>query len=94
MVQYSVLIKRIIAEQELIIGPIAWVEASKVPGLRIIDRQKNEFSVEGDGKKVLELLVTQYDRLFGHASREVCKSAILDLLPSLLKDDLPEVLQQ
>ena len=28
---------RIIREQELIIGPVAWDEAKKVPGLTIVD---------------------------------------------------------
>jgi len=31
---------RIIKEQELIIGPLAWEEAKKVPGLKVVDHKK------------------------------------------------------
>jgi hypothetical protein len=79
---------RIIKEQELIIGPIAWDEAKKVPGLRIVDQQKGQVSFDGDAKEVVSKLVTQYSRLFGRASTEACKGAVQDLLVELPKDPL------
>ena len=63
---------KIIHEQALIIGPIAWEQAGKVTGLQI-DIVKHEVSIEGDTKEVLERLVAQYEKLFGAASREVCR---------------------
>lgn len=84
---------RIIKEQELIIGPMAWGEAKKVPGLHIIDQQKGEVSLDGDPREVLNRLVAQYTRLFGKVSIEVCKEAVQDLLVELPKDRVPTSLQ-
>ncbi len=84
---------RIIKEQELVIGPVAWEEAKKVSGFRIIDKDKGEVSFEGDPKEVLNRLVAQYSRLFGQVSREVCKEAVQDLLAELPQTDIPNSLQ-
>lgn len=81
---------KIIKEQQAIIGPVAFEQARKVPGLKI-DEQKHEVAIEGNEKAVLEKLVQQYQHLFGQASVEVCKDAIrglqvpVDTLPALLK---------
>ncbi len=84
---------RIIKEQELIIGPVAWEEAKKVPGFHIVDQKKGEVTFDGDAKEVLNRLVAQYARLFGKASNEVCKEAIQDLLADMPKTDVPVSLQ-
>jgi len=42
---------RIIKEQELVIGPLAWEEAGKVSGL-IIDTSHSSVSFSGDGKDI------------------------------------------
>ena len=84
---------RIIKEQELIIGPVAWDEAKKVPGLHVINQQKGEVSFDGDGKETVNKLVAQYTRLFGRASSEVCKEAVQDLIVELPKDQVPSSLQ-
>lgn len=82
----------IIKEQELVVGPLAWVEANKVSGLTVKD---HTISVKdgGEGKKVLESLVKQYGNLFGQASIEVCKDAVKKLLAGVDKKDVPEILQ-
>lgn len=84
---------RIIKEQELVIGPVAWEEAKKVSGFRIIDKDRGEVSFEGDPKEILNRLVAQYSRLFGQVSREVCKEAVQDLLAELPQTDIPDSLQ-
>ena len=84
---------RIIKEQELIIGPLAWEEAKKVVGLHILDQAKGEVSFEGDAKEILNKLVAQYTRLFGRDSTEACKDAVQDLIAELPKDQVPESLQ-
>ena len=84
---------RIIKEQELIIGPVAWNEAKKVPGLSVGDQQKGEVTASGDAKEVVNKLVAQYTRLFGQASTEVCKDAVQDLVAELPKDQVPVSLQ-
>lgn len=83
---------RIIKEQELIIGPVAWEEAQKVPGLKI-DAKKSSVSFSGDAKEGLNKLVAQYTRLFGRASTEICKDAVQDLIVELSKDQIPSSLK-
>lgn len=84
---------RIIKEQELIIGSLAWEEAKKVSGLKVIDQNKGETIFEGDAKEILNRLVAQYTRLFGQTSSEVCKDAVQDLLAELPKDQIPSSLK-
>jgi hypothetical protein len=84
---------RIIKEQELIIGPVAWERAKKVPGLRVIDATKGEVALDGNAKDSIENLVSQYSNLFGPASAEACKEAVQDLLVELPKDQVPAILQ-
>ena len=84
---------RIIKEQELVIGPVAWSEAKKVAGLHILDQDKGQVSLDGDPKQVLDRVVAQYSRLFGEVSREVCKEAVQDLLAELPQADIPSSLQ-
>ncbi len=80
---------RIIREQELIIGPIAWDEAKKVQGLSVINQRGGEITLNGDEKETVNRLVAQYERLFGRASREVCKEAVQDLLAELPREQVP-----
>ncbi len=93
MTIYEQISVRIIKEQELIIGPIAWQEATKVAGIQIVDKDKQEVSIQDDPKIVLNRLVEQYSRLFGKVSAEVCKEAAQDLLVELPKDQVPANLQ-
>jgi hypothetical protein len=85
---------RIIKEQELIIGPLAWEEARKVPGVKVIDPKKEEVHLEdGDLKVIIDRLVAQYERLFGRASHEVCKEVVQDLIAELPPDQIPPSLK-
>jgi hypothetical protein len=84
---------RIIKEQELIIGPVAWDEARKVSGLHIVDQKKGQVTVDRDPKDVVNRLVNQYTFLFGRTSNEVCKEAVQDLVAELPKDQVPSSLQ-
>lgn len=86
------LVQQIIKEQELLIGPVAWDEAEKVTGLRV-DVSSHEASIVGNPKEVLEKLVAQYERLFGPASREVCRNAVRPLLSQVPREEIPMVLQ-
>ena len=84
---------RIIKEQELIIGPVAWNEANKVQGFKIISVKENSFTLEGDGKEIINNIVAQYERLFGRASHEVCKDVVKDLISGLPEDQIPSSLK-
>ncbi|OGY36912.1 MAG: hypothetical protein A3E36_02240 [Candidatus Andersenbacteria bacterium RIFCSPHIGHO2_12_FULL_45_11b] len=92
MPQESQLADKIIRDQELIIGPVAWEQAQKVTGLRI-NIQSHEVDIEGDARDVLERLVAQYEKLFGKASREVCRDAVRPLLSQVPESDVPAVLR-
>jgi len=83
--------EKIIEEQEKIIGPIAFEQAKKVPGLSI-DLQKHEVKIEGDQKEILQKLVEQYQHLFGQASVEVCKDAVRDIIKQAPQDKIPSLI--
>ena len=84
---------RIIQEQELIIGPVAWDEAKKVQGLNVVDSKKGEVSFSGDQKETVNKLVAQYERLFGRASHEVCRDAVHDLIMGMPSEEVPSSLK-
>ena len=85
---------KIIQEQELIIGPLAWSEAGKVRGLHIVNQGKNEITISnGDPKEVVDRLVAQYERLFGRASHEVCRGAVASILADLPSAEVPASLR-
>jgi len=84
---------KIIKEQELVIGPLAWSEAMKVQGLRV-DQQKGEATIfNGDPKAAIDRLVAQYERLFGRASHQVCREAAASLIATLSPAEIPSSLR-
>lgn len=87
--EFKQIILKIITEQELIIGPIAWSEAKKVPGLKVIDPKTGEIELEGDPKAIVDRLVAQYERLFGRASHEVCREAVSALITDMQPAEVP-----
>lgn len=82
---------RIIKEQEVIIGPLAWEEAKKVKGIKI--QEKTKLVIDGNKTSVINDLVKQYSRLFGRASTEVCKDAVRDLISDLPAQQVPASLR-
>ena len=81
---------RIIKEQELVIGPLAWSEARKVQGIKVVNAKNGDVRLEnGDQMGIVDNLVAQYEKLFGRASHEVCKEAVADLVASFPKEDIP-----
>ena len=84
---------KIIREQELVIGPLAWLEAGKVSGLQIVDQKKAEVILNDDQKSVVDRLVNRYENIFGRASKEVCKEAAAALIADLPKEEIPSSLQ-
>ena len=83
---------KIIKEQEQIIGPLAWEQVKSIPGLKIIDKKGGDVSLEGDEKQIIDQLVARYDRLFGRASHEVSREAVLSLISDLTPDQIPSSL--
>jgi hypothetical protein len=91
MNKYEQIASRIIKEQELVIGPLAWNSARKVQGLRIVDQKQGAVSIEnpGDSGKVVDGLVGEYEHLFGRASKEVCKEAVAGMIADFPKEEIP-----
>lgn len=83
---------RIIEEQELIIGPIAWDEAKKVQGMTV-EYNTRSVTLQQEDPATVDKLVAQYERLFGRASREVCKEAVRDIISEVPQDKLPAALR-
>ena len=86
---FSQIAVKIIKEQELIIGPLAWDEAKKVSGLKVMSPNTGEIVLEGDTKQIIDGLVARYDRLFGLASHEVSREAVAGLVADLTPTDVP-----
>ena len=85
---------RIIKEQESVIGPLAWYEARKVPGLQVIDEKKGEVSLQNDNPKgIIDGLVNQYEKIFGKVSHEVCREAVRDIVVGMPPNEVPESLK-
>jgi len=94
MVTFSQIASRIIQEQALIIGPLAWDEARKVRGVQIIDLQKGTVEIHnGDERDVVDHLVAQYERLFGLASRVACREAVGSMIAELPPAQIPTSLK-
>ncbi len=76
-------------------GPVAWSEAGKVPGLHIIDSQNGLVSIEAnaDSRSVVDGLIAQYGNLFGQAGREVCREAVSSLVGDFDPSDIPNSLK-
>ena len=87
---FEKIVVKIIKEQELIIGPLAWSEASKVSGIAVLDKNTMQVSISSpDPKEAVDQLVNQYQRLFGRASKEVCKDAVASIIADLAPADIP-----
>jgi hypothetical protein len=82
---------KIIHEQETIIGPLAWSVAKHVSGMTI--QSKDRVTIAKSGSTVLEALVKKYEKLFGPASREVCRDAVRTMVSKTSDKDLPEILK-
>ena len=94
VIQFPQIAIRIIKEQELVIGHLAWDEARKVRGLQVINENNGELTlVNGDPKSVIDRLVAQYERLFGLASHEVCREAVQDLIAEMPAEEVPASLK-
>jgi hypothetical protein len=94
MTIYDQIAVKIIKEQELLMGPVAWFEAGKVEGLHINDTRKGAVSIEEkNGEIVVNSLVDRFGNIFGRAGREVCKEAVSALVADLEPSKVPSSLK-
>ncbi len=89
---YSEIARRIIEQQEAIIGPLAVEQAKRVSALTI-NWPKHSVVVNGDEPRVIDQLVHQYEKLFGRVSVEVCKDVAAQLVARLPLDKQPQSLR-
>jgi len=83
--------EKIIREQEGIIGPVAYEQATKVPGISI-DKTNHNITLNGDKKIIVENLVKQYEQLFGKISIAICKEAVRGIIINAPADQVPQIL--
>ncbi len=88
---YAEAISRIIKEQQSIIGPVALDQAKKVSGLQV--NSVDDVKITGNKKEVLNNLVSQYAKLFGRASIEVCKEAFSAFSDKVPSSEVPDILK-
>ena len=95
MTTYEQIATKIIKEQEQLMGSVAWMEAAKVPGLKIIDQKTSNLSIEttSDARTVIDNLISKYRNLFGEAARQVCREAVTALVADLSPAEVPSSLQ-
>ena len=91
MDKYSDAILKIVNEQKLIIGPIAFDLAKRVQGVTVISEK--EITIIGDPKSTLESVVVEYEKLFGRSSVEVSKEVIKKGNGVLQPEELPAILR-
>lgn len=82
---------RIVEEQQNIIGPLAYEQATKVAGI-VFSEDKKSLVLSGDKAGLIDQLVARYERLFGQASVLVCRDAAAPLLPNLKTGETPSSL--
>jgi hypothetical protein len=94
MKNIDVIIRSIVKHQEMVIGPLAFVQANQVAGLSVSQTGSVTLTSKNtDTKKLLEQLVKEYEKLFGRASVEVCRDAVKEARADVSKDELPDILQ-
>lgn len=87
---YEQAAEKIIKQQENIIGPLALEQAQQVSGLKVSD---HKVSFSGNKVDALDRLVSQYRKLFGQTSVEVCREAAHSLLAKLPEQEVPSLLR-
>ncbi|MEK7594421.1 MAG: hypothetical protein AAB436_02170 [Patescibacteria group bacterium] len=89
---FSQMVEKIIAQQEVIIGPVAVEQAQQVKSLKI-DWADRKIEIVGEPQDALDDLVAQYKVLFGQIAVETCKEAVSKLVLGLPASQQPKSLQ-
>lgn len=89
---YDQIAEKIVAQQELVIGPIAIERAKEVSDLNI-DWNNHTIGVKGDPKRAIDHLVGQYEELFGQVAVDTCREATNKYIAQLSPDQIPQSLR-
>ncbi len=90
---YNKVLSRILKEQEIILGSLAWQQAEKIDGIKIINKETGEIRIIGDAMTVIDAFVYRCMRIFGSYARDASKQAVAYLLAEMPKDDIPSRLR-
>jgi len=90
---YNKILSRILKEQELILGSLAWQIAEKITGMQIRNKESFDVVIMGDPKSVINNYVYRCERIFGSFARDASKQAVEYILADMRPDDIPERLQ-
>ncbi len=90
---YNKILSRILKEQELILGSLAWQIAEKTSGIQILNRESFGLRIIGDPKSVIDNFVYRCERIFGSFARDACKQAVAYLTVEMPQQDIPERLR-
>jgi hypothetical protein len=93
---YNRIAESIVKEQELLMGPVAWYEAEKVPGLQVVKKDEEEsvtIASDVDGMVALDNLVDAYRKLFGPAAVEVSRDAASVYIADIDQTQIPSSLR-
>jgi len=85
---YAQIVKKIIEQQETIIGPVALEQAKQVKELKI-DWPQHGVDITGSPQTAIDDLVAQYKELFGQIAVETCKEAAAIFLAQIPSDQVP-----
>jgi hypothetical protein len=90
---YNKILSRIIQEQEMIVGSLAWEIAVSVKNLVVVDKQTYQISITGEPKNIINDIVARYQKVFGMLAIDVSKQAVFDVLADMSIEDIPASLQ-
>ncbi len=86
---YNKILSRIIQEQELIVGSLAWQIASKVEKLVITNKEEYQVYISGEPQNIINDIVLRYQKVFGTLATDVSKRATADILAEMPIEDIP-----
>lgn len=92
-VAFSQIVKRIIEQQEAIIGPIAVEQAKQIQGLAV-DWSQGRIDITGNPQRVIDELVEKYKVLFGQIAVQVSREASASILTQIPLDQHPKSLTE
>ncbi len=91
---YHQIAKKIIKEQESIVGKLAWKEVANIPGVEFVNAEKEQVQLSENKQEAINNLVAYFNRLFGRASYEVTLAAVADILDELSPEEIPASLRE
>lgn len=91
LTKYKQAILSIVKEQSLIVGPLAVTLLNDLSAFLLLNG--SDVDIKSDPIDVLERVVSQYKKVFGQASVEVCRKVVSNPSFQFQPSELPRILQ-